>query len=252
MYNQGKGTFSQAVNEALFDRPSFVAAADVTGDLALDLVISEGNAISVLENQGDGRFVSGDSIDLGRSSLSVTPTDLNADSLVDVVSANSSENTVTLLQGNGDGTFRSPDFISVSETPRHVAAGDLDRDGDMDLVVANRTARQITVLLSQRITPTLRLLRGDCNGDGLVEGKVGDAVFLLTYNFRDGQLPDCLAACDADVDGIVEGVVTDAVYLLNFNFLMGEAPAQPFPQCGLSSLATDEALGCETPGAGCP
>ena len=66
-----------------------------------------------------------------------------------------------------------------------------------------------------------RFLRGDCNGDGTVEGQVTDAVFLLSYNFLGGPRPPCLAACDANGDGKAEGQVTDAVYLLTFNFLGG-------------------------------
>jgi len=93
-------------------------------------------------------------------------------------------------------------------------------------------------------------IRGDCNGDGAVVGQVGDAVFILNYNFLGGTAPGCLAACDANGDGAVTGQVGDAVYILNFNFLGGAAPIAPFPDCGTSTLETDVALGCESP-TGC-
>ncbi len=88
--------------------------------------------------------------------------------------------------------------------------------------------------------------RGECDGDGQLEGQVTDAVFLLNYNFRGGSKPPCLAACDANGDGQVEGQVTDAIYLLTYNFLGGPQPVGPFPNCGAGPLDTDEALGCET------
>jgi hypothetical protein len=62
-------------------------------------------------------------------------------------------------------------------------------------------------------------LRGDCDGDGVIAGRVTDAVFLLRFNFRGGVEPPCLAACDGNGDGHVLSQVTDAVYILRFNFL---------------------------------
>ena len=90
-------------------------------------------------------------------------------------------------------------------------------------------------------------VRGDCNGDGRVTGQVTDAVFLLNFNFLGGEAPPCSAACDINQDGAWMGQVTDAVYILNYNFLGGPAPPAPFPGCGLSTVASDEALGCATP-----
>jgi len=91
-----------------------------------------------------------------------------------------------------------------------------------------------------------RFIRGDCNGDGQVTGQVTDAVFLLNYNFLGGEVPPCSAACDINADGAWTGQVTDAVYILNYNFLGGPAPPAPFPKCGVSTLESDEALGCAT------
>jgi hypothetical protein len=102
-----------------------------------------------------------------------------------------------------------------------------------------------------RVPPPPRFLRGDCNGDGAVSGVVTDAVFMLNFNFLGGPTPPCVAACDADADGAFSGTVTDAVYVLNFNFLGGQPPAGPFPQCGVSKIESDAALGCAGPPADC-
>lgn len=101
-------------------------------------------------------------------------------------------------------------------------------------------------------TPTLyRFLRGDCDGDGKVNGIVTDAVFLLNYNFRCGKEPPCLAACDANADGVTCGVVTDAVYILMWNFRGGPPPLEPFPECDSAPYATDAVLGCRSPHLQC-
>ena len=78
-----------------------------------------------------------------------------------------------------------------------------------------------------------------------------DAVFQLTFSFLAGTAPRCDAACDSNGDGIIAGDVGDAVHILNFNVLGGLAPVDPFPLCGLGTLATDIALGCAEPPAGC-
>jgi len=97
-----------------------------------------------------------------------------------------------------------------------------------------------------------QFIRGDCNGDGQVTGQVTDAVFLLNYNFLGMGAPPCSAACDVNGDGSWTGQVTDAVYILNYNFMGMTPPPAPFPGCGISTLASDEALGCETATTNCP
>jgi hypothetical protein len=81
--------------------------------------------------------------------------------------------------------------------------------------------------------------RGDTNGDGEVD--IGDAVFVLTYLFAQGELPSCMKAADANASAEVD--IADAIYLLSYLFSSGPAPAQPFPECGTG--ATDDGVSCE-------
>jgi hypothetical protein len=74
----------------------------------------------------------------------------------------------------------------------------------------------------------------------------------LRFNFLGGERPGCLAACDVNGDGRILGEVSDAVFLLNHLFAGGRAPPEPYPRCGQGSMASDRALGCESPPAGCP
>lgn len=61
---------------------------------------------------------------------------------------------------------------------------------------------------------------GDANGDYNVN--VGDAVFLISFVFKDGPAPDPYEAGDANCDGGVS--IGDAVFIVNFVFKNGPQP----------------------------
>ena len=92
-------------------------------------------------------------------------------------------------------------------------------------------------------------LRGDCDGNGSVGGNPAEAVILLTFAFRGGTRPDCLAACDAEANGTIG--VTDALRILRHSFLGLGEPDPPFPDCDLSTLVSDVTVGCAVP-QNCP
>ena len=91
-----------------------------------------------------------------------------------------------------------------------------------------------------------RLRRGDCNHDGEVD--ISDAICILGWLFLGGETPKCVAA--ANTNGDAEEDISDATYLLSHLFLGGLAPVAPFPECGPSSLPTDDWT-CATPPANC-
>jgi hypothetical protein len=64
-------------------------------------------------------------------------------------------------------------------------------------------------------------VRGDANGDGIVES--GDVVYLLNYLFRGDAPPDPLPTGDCNCDGMVGP--GDVVYLINYLFRGGPAPS---------------------------
>jgi hypothetical protein len=61
---------------------------------------------------------------------------------------------------------------------------------------------------------------GEANGDEQIN--IGDAVFLISFVFKDGPAPNPLMAGDANCDGGVN--VGDAVYLINYVFKDGPEP----------------------------
>jgi len=67
---------------------------------------------------------------------------------------------------------------------------------------------------------TVPLVCGDASGDGQVN--IGDAVYLISYIFRDGPVPVPIGVADVDSSGFVD--VGDVVYLINYIFRDGPAP----------------------------
>jgi hypothetical protein len=67
---------------------------------------------------------------------------------------------------------------------------------------------------------TTGYLRGDANGDGLIN--VVDVVYLINYLFISGPAPNPLEAGDCNCDGNVD--VSDVVYLINYLFIGGPSP----------------------------
>jgi len=61
---------------------------------------------------------------------------------------------------------------------------------------------------------------GDANNDNKIN--VGDAVFIISYIFREGPEPPIMNAADTNCDGKVN--VGDAVYLIGYVFRQGPAP----------------------------
>lgn len=66
-------------------------------------------------------------------------------------------------------------------------------------------------------------LAGNANGDDRIN--VGDAVYIITYIFREGPAPPCEAAADANADGKIN--IGDAVYIITYIFREGPAPMCP-------------------------
>lgn len=85
-----------------------------------------------------------------------------------------------------------------------------------------------------------RFIRGDAGGNEAVD--LSDVIFLLSYLFRGGEPPPCLAATDVNGSGAID--ISDPIYLLLHFFRAGSAPPPaPYPSCGVDPVR--EGLPCE-------
>lgn len=91
-------------------------------------------------------------------------------------------------------------------------------------------------------------LRGDCDGNGQTFPLL-DAIFVLRWQFLEGDEPPCMDAADADDSGQVSGLL-DGLYLLDYGFNDADAPPDPGPTiCGRDD--SDDEIPCLTPPDDC-
>jgi hypothetical protein len=132
--------------------PHGIVAANFDADADTDLAtvnISGGN-VTILRNNGSGRFTAlARSPDAGSFPDALAAADLDGDADQDLAVANQVSNDVTILRNNGAGAFNerptSPEAAGM--IPAAVTTADLDGDGDQDLAVANATEPTGTVTI---------------------------------------------------------------------------------------------------------
>jgi len=66
-------------------------------------------------------------------------------------------------------------------------------------------------------------IRGDCDGDGLVD--ISDVVYLINYLFANGPEPVPYESGNVNCDAVID--IADAIYLVNYIFVGGPAPSCP-------------------------
>jgi hypothetical protein len=186
LLGNGDGTFQEPpIVTTLPFPPQGLAAGRLNADDKLDLAatvefggISE---VQVLVGNGDGTFQWGATYPVGPSPNSITVADLNGDSKLDLVVAETGGMGVGVLLGNGDGTFQ-PRVDYITNAATWVAVADLNLDGKPDLVVANLT-----------FPPGVTVFMG--NGDGTFQNGVyyadgKDNRFVAVGDFNGDHQPD--------------------------------------------------------------
>jgi hypothetical protein len=230
--NVGRGAFARV--QALFLLQIGQGdALDADGDGDLDLVIpfSSQKAVTLLLNDGTGRFTTGGSLDVGSNPTHARVHDVNGDGHLDIIALNNGSKSISIILNNGDGTFKRQTAFTTENTPLDLLIGDLDGDFDTDILVVTTSgitilrndgngsfADRTTMTLGNRITfATL----ADVNGDGFLDLLATIAhLDLLSIFLNDGHgafpsqedvlvddRPVHIVANDWDRDGDIDVVV---------------------------------------------
>lgn len=164
-----------------------IATADPDGEeRGLD-----SGSVSVLLNEGDGRFSQAVAYKTGPSPFGLVTGDWDGDGLVDIATANQSS-TITILRNLGGGRFAEAVNIESIPIPRNMTTADIDGDGDLDLLVADRSG-----------------LSGESGGIGsaAVFRNDGKGNFQMSKRYPGGQITHSVETGDLDQDGDLDVVV---------------------------------------------
>ncbi|MCY2990635.1 MAG: FG-GAP-like repeat-containing protein, partial [Planctomycetota bacterium] len=176
--------------------PNAISAGDLDGDGDLDLVVTNefNNSVSILRNDGQGRFTADAAAPaVGNHPFGVATGDFNHDGRLDLAVADYGTHPsggdlgdVRVLLANGSGGFASHTACPVGFGPAALVAEDLDGDGHLDLAVANFLSDNVTV----------------CRGNG-------DGTFTAVATLPGGSGPMDIDAADLEGDGDLDLLVTN-------------------------------------------
>ncbi len=191
----GDGTFGPLIISLIdvggfgFAHLSPVGVADVNGDGAADLIVTDGQnqMIYILLGNNTGSFILHTSIQNSGGPGFVFTGDFNGDGKPDFIVRESNGAEATVYLGNGDGSFRPGVSYPGPDRVTSMVLADMDGDGHLDMVVTG-------------FTNTISILHG--NSDGTF-------VTVKTFSFV-GPFASLVAAADFNGDGIPDLAITSA------------------------------------------
>ncbi len=168
-----------------------LASGDINGDGRMDLAAVQaggqaGGTVTPLINT-PGLLVVPESLPVGNLAWGIALGHLNADTVLDIVTANRSDNTFSVLLSQPGGGYLRTDHNSGGVRATDVAAADLNGDGFDDVIVTNEMIDALTNNYGNVAT-----FLNDGNG-----GFTGPTV----QHVRGREIPRSICAGDFDNDG---------------------------------------------------
>lgn len=195
-FNNGDGTFSWSGEYPAGSGVRQLSAVKLAGTAYPSLAVVNFtaiigvNAISILRNQGDGRFALPLPYVTGKAPSWVASADFNRDGIADLAVVNAGDSTVSILLGRSDGTFAPKVDYPVAFTPHRLVADDFNGDQIVDLAVSASTTS---------------------TGGGAISMLMGrgDGTFQPAVCYGTGNNPWSLAAGDFNHDGKLDVAFTN-------------------------------------------
>jgi len=141
-------TFGPAATYSVGLSASGIAAADVTQDGNLDLLVGNpnNNTVALLPGRPDGTFGAAQTITLaGTGPKDVLVTDVDGDSRLDLVVV-VNEGISLALDGNTQGPFGSSSLLTIGIQPSGVVVGRLDGDTFPDIAVSGEGSNSLSIV----------------------------------------------------------------------------------------------------------
>lgn len=164
-------------------RPLSVFIYDLDQDTLLDIITTNDgtNDVSIFLGYGNETFSDAVRISTGFDSHphDVTVADLNGDSRMDMVVANSGIHCIGVFIASGTATFSKQTIYSTGRYPISVAVGDFNNDSHLDIVTSNYESDDISIFYG--------------NGNGTFRDKV-------TYSTGMGSKPSSVVVRDFNND----------------------------------------------------
>lgn len=240
--------------------PTAATAGDFNQDGRPDLAVAttDSDKVSILLGQSNGTFSAAANFDTGDFPKAIVAGDFNADSRLDVVTANGSN--VSFLPGNGSGGFGARTDFPAGNGPSHLASGDFNGDSRLDLAVCNSSSNNVSILLGQSgggfgaatnfgvgFLPQW-IVVADFNRDSRLDlataNRSSNTVSILLgnglgafgtrTNFNPGFAPTSIAVGDFNADNAPDLAVVLTAFPQNFSVLLNTCSAAP---CAAASFS---------------
>jgi hypothetical protein len=152
LLGRGDGTFQPETRIPTFQASFGMAVGDFNNDGRSDFATTAAvhtDDISIQLGRGDGTFIRTNSYPVGKRPVALQTADLDADRILDLVSANEHGQSVSMFRKPGTKEFDAPRDLETAHqallAPGAVQLTDLDRDSLPDLVVVNSLGKNVLV-----------------------------------------------------------------------------------------------------------